>query len=181
MCRIRRVLVVLRNYFHFSMLYIFFFPPFSTNFSSIIPHNILAYTSCLPLSLVASKFIYNTFLEILFSSMFRTCPNQRNQFNLITSVIVGFSPLHKFHSWLIFSNLLFHCHILVLKFFYTLSFQTCLFALYLYLLVSKFYYRTIFHFDIVRSYRVTSINRLSTFAAKVIKEILEDIEYASKF
>jgi len=43
----------------------------------------------LPLSLV-SKFIYNTFLGILFSSILCTCPNQRNLFNLIVSVIVGF-------------------------------------------------------------------------------------------
>jgi len=35
----------------------------------------------LPLSLVVSKFIYNTLLEILFSSILCTCPNQRNLFN----------------------------------------------------------------------------------------------------
>ena len=43
----------------------------------------------LPLSLV-SKFISNTFLGILFSSILCTCPNQRNLFNLIVSVIMGF-------------------------------------------------------------------------------------------
>jgi cytochrome c biogenesis protein CcdA len=32
--------------------------------------------------------IYNTLLGILFSSIFSTCPNQRNLFNLIVSVIV---------------------------------------------------------------------------------------------
>jgi hypothetical protein len=42
------------------------------------------------LSLVASKFICNTFLGILFSSILCTCPNQRNLFHLIVSVIVGF-------------------------------------------------------------------------------------------
>jgi hypothetical protein len=64
-----------------------------------------------------------------------TCPNQRNLFNLIVSVIVGFIPLHEFLYWVIFSNFLFHCHILVLKFLYTFSFQKILlFAFYLYLL-----------------------------------------------
>ena len=33
--------------------------------------------------------------------------------------------MHKFLYWLIFSNFLFHCHILDLKFFCTLSFQKC--------------------------------------------------------
>ena len=37
--------------------------------------------------------------------------------------------MHKFLYWLISSNFLFHCHILGLKFFYTLSFQKCQFAL----------------------------------------------------
>ena len=44
----------------------------------------------LPLSLVVSKFIYNTFLGILFPSILCTCPNQCDPFNLIVSVIVGF-------------------------------------------------------------------------------------------
>jgi hypothetical protein len=48
-----------------------------------------------------------------------------------------FSPLHKFLYWLIFSNFLFHCHILGPKFFSTVSFQKCLFAYCLCLLVSK--------------------------------------------
>jgi hypothetical protein len=37
-----------------------------------------------------SKFVYNTFLGTLFSSLLCTCPNQRNIFNLIVSVIVNF-------------------------------------------------------------------------------------------
>jgi len=45
----------------------------------------------LPLSLVVSKFIYNTFLGILFSSIPCTCPNQCILFNLTVSVIVSFS------------------------------------------------------------------------------------------
>ena len=44
----------------------------------------------LPLNLVVPKFIYNTLLGILFSSILCTCPNQRNLFNLIVSVRVGF-------------------------------------------------------------------------------------------
>ena len=42
------------------------------------------------LNLVVSKFMYNTFWGILFSSTLCTCPNQRNLFNLIVSVIVDF-------------------------------------------------------------------------------------------
>ena len=47
----------------------------------------------LPLNLVVPKFIYNTLLGILFSSIRCTCPNQRNLFNLIVSTIVGFLTL----------------------------------------------------------------------------------------
>ena len=43
--------------------------------------------------------------------------------------------MHKFLYWLIFSNFLFHCHILGLKFFYTLSFQNCLFVLSLFVII----------------------------------------------
>ena len=38
------------------------------------------------LNLVVSKFIYNTLLEILLSSILCTCPNQRNLFNLLISL-----------------------------------------------------------------------------------------------
>jgi hypothetical protein len=41
-------------------------------------------------NLVVPKLIYNTLLEILFSSILCTCPNQHNLFNLTVSVIVGF-------------------------------------------------------------------------------------------
>ena len=44
----------------------------------------------LPLGLIVSKFMYNTLLGILFSSILCTCPNQRNLCSLIVSVIVGF-------------------------------------------------------------------------------------------
>ena len=92
---------------------------------------------CLPLILVP-KFIYNSLLGILFSSILCTCPNQRNLFNLIVSIIVGFLHLHKFLYWLISSNFLFHCHIQCLKFFYRFSFQKCSIAFYLSLSASKF-------------------------------------------
>ena len=39
---------------------------------------------------IVPKFMYNTLLGILFSSILCTCRNQRNLFNLIVSVIVGF-------------------------------------------------------------------------------------------
>jgi len=47
----------------------------------------------LPLNLVFPKFIYNTPLGILFSYILCTCPNQRNLFNLILSIIVGLLTL----------------------------------------------------------------------------------------
>jgi hypothetical protein len=40
--------------------------------------------------LLVSRFIYNTLLGILFSSILCTYPIQRNLFNLIVSVMVGF-------------------------------------------------------------------------------------------
>jgi hypothetical protein len=43
-----------------------------------------------PVGLVVSKFIYNTLLRILVSSILYTCPNQRNLCSLIVSVMVGF-------------------------------------------------------------------------------------------
>ena len=47
----------------------------------------------LALNLVVPRFIHNTFLEILFSSLLCTCPNQHNLFNLVVSIIVGFPTL----------------------------------------------------------------------------------------
>ena len=47
----------------------------------------------LPLNLVIPKFIHNTLLGILLSSILCTCPNQHNLFNLIVSIIVGFLAL----------------------------------------------------------------------------------------
>ena len=90
MCRMRWFLVVLRGFFNSSLLYTLSFHPFPP---TSLPSSLTS--SChlffgLPVSLVAFKFIYNTFLRILFSSVLCTCPNQHNLFNLIVSVIVGF-------------------------------------------------------------------------------------------
>jgi hypothetical protein len=64
-------------------------------------------------------------LGILFSSIPCTRPNQSNLFNVIVSVIVDFFTT----AWIILLinilQLSFHCHILCLKFFYTLSFKKC--------------------------------------------------------
>jgi len=74
-----------------SVMY-FFLLPFSTNYSSILSHLIFPFLG-LPLNLVFPKFIYNTLLGILFSSILCTCPNQHNMFKFIVSIIVGFLTL----------------------------------------------------------------------------------------
>ena len=128
-CRSRELLPFL------SVMY-FWLPPFSTNYSSILSRLILPSISRSTLNLVVPRFIF------LFSSIICTCPNQHNLFNFIVSIIVGFfKHLHKFLYWLISSSFLFHCHILGLKFFYTLFFQKCSIAFCLSLLVSKFLMR----------------------------------------
>jgi len=122
-----------------SLCYVFFYcHPY---LPTILPSSLTSFCHLflgLPLNLVVSKFIYNTLLGILFSSFLCTCPNQHNLFNHTASIIVGFQHLHKFLYWLISSNFLFHCHILSLKFFYTLSFQKCSIVFCLSLLVSNF-------------------------------------------
>ena len=58
----------------------------STLFHQLVFHPL----SChLAVYFVVSKFIYNTFLGILFSSILCACPNQHNIFNLTVSVLVG--------------------------------------------------------------------------------------------
>jgi hypothetical protein len=104
------------------MLYTISFDPFPPTSFSIVPHFILPSISWSISQPVVSKFIHNTFWEILFSSILCTCPNQRNLLNLIVSVIVGFLTFAYIFYWSISSNFLFYCHILGLKFFYTLSF-----------------------------------------------------------
>jgi len=90
MRRKRRFLAVLRSFFHSSLLYTLSFHPFPpTNLSSSLTSSSHLFLG-LPLSLVVSKFIYNPFLGILFSSILCTCPNQRNLFNIIISIIMGF-------------------------------------------------------------------------------------------
>jgi hypothetical protein len=89
-CRMRRFLSVLRSFFRSSLLYTLsfhLFPP--TSLSSSSNSSCLLFLG-LSLSLIVSKFLYDTFLGILFSSFLCTCPNQHNLFNLIVSTIVGF-------------------------------------------------------------------------------------------
>jgi len=90
MCRMRRFLAILRNFFHSSLLYTLSFHPFPpTSLSSSLTSSCHLFLGQ-PLGLAVSNFIYNTLLRILFSSILCTYPNQRNRFNLIVSVIVGF-------------------------------------------------------------------------------------------
>jgi len=81
MCRMRRFLAVLKNFFHSFLLH---------NFSCHIPSPTILPSSLtssyhlflgLPLNLVVPKFMYNTLRGILFSSILCTCPNQRSLFN----------------------------------------------------------------------------------------------------
>ena len=86
----RRFLAVLRSFFHSSLLWTF---SCQSSQLTILPSSLTS--SChlflgLTVNLVVSKFVYNTLLGIQFSSIFCTCPNQRNLFNLIVSVVVGF-------------------------------------------------------------------------------------------
>ena len=93
MCRMRQFLAVLRSFFHSSLLRTFSCHPSAP---TILPSSLTS--SChlllgLLLSFVVPKFKYNTLLGILFSSILCTCPNQRNLFNLIVSIIAGFLTL----------------------------------------------------------------------------------------
>jgi len=77
-----RFLAILRGFFHSCLLCTFSFHPFPP---TSLPSSLTA--SChlflgLPLNLVVPKFISNTLLGILFSSILCTCPNQRKLFNL---------------------------------------------------------------------------------------------------
>jgi len=93
MCRMRRFLALLRSFFHSSLLCTFSYHPSPP---TLLPSSLTS--SChlflgLHLSLVVPRFIYNTLLGILFSSILYTCPNQRNLFNFIVSIIVGYLTL----------------------------------------------------------------------------------------
>jgi hypothetical protein len=73
-----------------SVIY-FFLQLFFTNYSSILPYYFLPSISwSTSQSCFFSKFIYNTLLGILFSSILCTCPNHHNLCNLLVSVMVGF-------------------------------------------------------------------------------------------
>ena len=79
--RMRRFLAILRSFFHSSLLCTFSCYPSPP---TILPSS--RTSSChlflgLPLNLLAPKFIYNTLLGILFSSILCTCPNHHNLFN----------------------------------------------------------------------------------------------------
>ena len=92
MCRMRQFLAIFRSFFHSSPLCIFSCHPLPP---TILPPALTSFCQLclgLPLKLVP-KFIYNTLLGILFSSILCTCPNQSNLFNLIVSILVGFLTL----------------------------------------------------------------------------------------
>jgi len=114
MCRIRRFLAVLRSFFHSSLLYTLFFHPFPpTSLPSSLTSSCHLFLD-LPLSLVLSKLG-----GILFSSILCTCPNQRNLFSLIVSVIMVYLTISYISLLVNISKFLLHYHILGLKFFYT--------------------------------------------------------------
>ena len=128
MCRMRRFLAVLRSLFHSSLLCTF---SCQSSQSSILLSSLISSFQLflgLPVYLFVPKL---SLLWILFSSTLCTCPKQRSLFNSIVSIIEGFLTLDKFLYWLTSCNFLFHCHILGLKFFYTLSFQKCSIDFYL--------------------------------------------------
>ena len=88
MWRMQWFLTILRSFFHSSLLCTLsfhHFPPISLP-SSLTPSFHLFFG--LPLCLIVSKFIYNTFMGILFSFILCTCPNQHNLFNFIVYVVV---------------------------------------------------------------------------------------------
>jgi len=90
MCRMWRFLTVLRSFFHSCLLCTLSFYPFSPSSLSSFLTSFCHLFLGLPVSIVVTKFMYNTFLGILLSSILCTCSNQRILFNLIVSVIVGF-------------------------------------------------------------------------------------------
>jgi len=92
-CRMQQFLTILSSFFHSSPLCTFSCHPSPP---TILPSSFTS--SChlflgLSLNLVVPKFIYNTLLGILFSSILCTYPNQCNLFNLIVSDIVVFLTL----------------------------------------------------------------------------------------
>ena len=85
-CRMRRFLAVRRSFFYSSLLCTFSCHPSP---QTSLPSSLTSYCHlflCLPLNLVVPKFIYNTLLRILFSSILCMCPNQHNLFNPLSSL-----------------------------------------------------------------------------------------------
>ena len=90
MNRMRWFLAVLRSLLHSSLSYTF---SCHSSLPTILRSSLTSSSHLflgLPLGLIVSKFMYNTLLGILFSSILCTCPNQSNLCSLIVSVIVGF-------------------------------------------------------------------------------------------
>ena len=100
-----------------TLLHQVFFHPLS-------PHLAIYFLVYLSILLFPNSYMI-LFWESYFLPFSLHTQNQCNLFNLIVSVIVSFHTFHKFLYWLTSSNFLFQCHILDLKFFYTLSFQKC--------------------------------------------------------
>jgi hypothetical protein len=80
--------------------------------------------------------LYNTLLEILFSSIIFKYQYQRNTCNLIIAISVGFLTIDLISLFVSIHKFSFYCHFLSLKFFLTFSFQKPSFSFYLSLLVS---------------------------------------------
>jgi hypothetical protein len=128
MCRMQRFLAVLRSFFHFSLLYIFYCqssPP------TILPSSLSS--SChlflgLPLNHVVSKIMYNIVKGFLFFSILFTCPNQRNVFYLIFSVMVVF-----------FNNCMNLFIVNILQFSFSLSYEYTGSRILLYTFLSKMF------------------------------------------
>ena len=77
MCRMRQLLAVLGSFVHSSLPYTLSFHPFPpTSLPSFLTSSCHLFLG-LPVSLVVSIFIYNTFLGNLYSSILCTCPNYR--------------------------------------------------------------------------------------------------------
>jgi hypothetical protein len=90
-CRMRRFIAVLRSFFHSSLLCSFSCHPSPQTILPFYPTSFWHLFLGLPLNLLVPWIIYSTLLGILFSSILCTCPNQRNLFNVIVSIIGSFS------------------------------------------------------------------------------------------
>ena len=89
MCIMQRFFDVLRSLFHSSLLYTFSCHPSPP---SILPSS-LTHLAIYFLVYLSILLFPNSLLGILFSSILCTCPNQRNLFNLIVSIMVRFLTL----------------------------------------------------------------------------------------